>query len=667
MVDVDGTIYASDGVNNQIYRCTLPDHWELLAGTGQAGFSGDEGPALSASLNSPAFMDLAPDGSLLFADIGNNRVRKINRNGIITTVAGNGEATSSGDGGLALSAGITKPFAVSAAPDGSFYITETGSSRIRRVGPDGIISTVAGNGMKAITGDGGPAKAASVFQPLGIDVAPDGSVYFTEIVFEEKCGAVRRIRPDGIIETVAGQFGATYSGDSFIGDGGPAVNATIVFPYDLKVLDNGSFIISDYYLGRLRQVEPDGTIHTVAGKLAIGEWKNYKTDAGDGGPATFGSIAYPFGIDVAPDRTIYVSQSEYGDCMRSVKLFDFPSMEGTYHVPSPDGDEIFTFDAQGRHLGTYDAIGGVKKYEFIYDEQGLFQIIDRDGKVTELRRVAEQIIIDGYGKQTELQLDPAGYIGRAIDPMGYTTSYIYDDYGLLTSVSDKNNHQYKYEYNPQGRLIKSQQPDGAYIGLAGYSESRMSEVFVTTAMGKSSTSRAEEMADGDKISTVISSTGALSKVRKTTSGSITEIYEDGTVVTSQEGPDPRWGMAAPLIKKSSITTPGGLIKNSQYDVKVNLTNPSDPTSVQNMTITSTENGKVSTIDYRKGDGSSSSFITITTKSPEGRQAIESCNAKNRVVKREMTGLEPIYYDYESGLRAALLREVRQGERVTTYT
>lgn len=457
VVDVDGTIYASDGVNNQIYRCTLPDHWEPLAGTGQAGFSGDEGPALSASLNSPAFMDLAPDGSLLFADIGNNRVRKINRNGIITTVAGNGEATFNGDGGFAISAGIHNPVAVSAARDGSIYITETESSRIRRIGPDGIISTVAGNGVQAHTGDGGPAKAASVFHPFGIDAAPDGSVYFTEVSGSES-GCIRRIRPDGIIETVAGQFGATYSGDSFIGDGGPAVDATVFSPYDVKVLNDGSFFFSDAFLGRLRRVNLDGTIHTTAGSMNIEEvYFSGSSSPGNGGPATAGCLYYPLGIDVSPDSIVYVTESvdEYlnsGGNLRSVKLFDFPSMEGTYHVPSPDGDEIFTFDAQGRHLGTYDAIGGVKKYEFIYDEQGLFQIIDRDGKVTELRRVAEQIIIDGYGKQTELQLDPAGYIGRAIDPMGYTTSYIYDDYGLLTSVSDKNNHQYRYEYNPQGRL-----------------------------------------------------------------------------------------------------------------------------------------------------------------------------------------------------------------------
>lgn len=498
VVDNDGTIYASDVVNNQIYRCTLPDHWELLAGTGPAGYSGDDGPAIGASLNKPAFIDLAPDGSLLLADFDNNRVRKIDRNGIISTLAGNGEATFSGDGGLAISAGIINPIAVSAAPDGSVYISEIAGCRIRRVGPDGIISTVAGNGMEAHTGDGGTAREASVYHPAGIDVAPDGSIYFTETSMGYAyCGCVRRIRPDGIIETVAGEFGTAYNSMEPIGDGGPAVNATVMFPVDLKVLDDGSFLFDDLILGRVRQVEADGTIHTVAGKLSFGEWSNYNTDAGDGGPATAGSILLPYGIDVSPDSTLYVAQPEYGDNLRSIKLVDFPAMDGAYHVPSPDGGEIYSFNGQGRHLSTYDAISGIKKYEFIYNEQGLFQIIDRDGKITELQRGTNNITIDGYKQETDLELDSEGYISSIQDPMGYTTSFNYDN-GLMTSFYDKNEHRYSYKYNQQGRLEKSQQPDGAFIFLNGRSESRMYEVVTKTAMWKNSTSRSEEMADGDK-------------------------------------------------------------------------------------------------------------------------------------------------------------------------
>ena len=310
---------------------------------------------------------------------------------------------------------------------------------------------------------------------------------------------------------------------------------------------------------------------------------------------------------------------------------NYSAINGVYQVPSQDGSEVYSFDEKGRHLATYDALSGSKKFDFVYNEQGLSQITDRDGKVTNIRREADKIIIDGYGQQNELQLNPEGYIRSIKDPMGYTTSFSYDNNGMMTVLNDKNNHQCTYTYDGQGRLQQTRQPDGASITMDGQTEGKMAQVVATTAMGKTSTSRMEESGNGDKIATSISSSGATSQTTRTSAGSTTGVSEDGTVYCSQEGPDPRWGMAAPILKTSSVTTPGGLVKGSSYDVTVTLQDPSNPMSLQSLTSTTTVNGKTGTEQFNKANGGSG-YNTLTTTSPQGRIVLESLNDKDRVVK-----------------------------------
>ena len=249
----DGTIYASDAKNNQIYKCTLPDHWEVVAGTGEPGFSGDGGPATSASLNAPSMMDLAPDGSLLFVDGNNYRIRKIDSNGLISTVAGNGEDITYGDGGPAIAAAIGVS-GVATDTNGNIYIADYFGNSVRRISPDGIISTVAKGNF-----------------PQGIDVAQDGSVYYCD------CGGIFCIKPNGVIEKVAGiDSGYIYP----LGDGGLATDAFISDACDIKVMDDGSYIFSDTNASRIRKVESDGIISSIAGSISDGEWLE-KASAGE--------------------------------------------------------------------------------------------------------------------------------------------------------------------------------------------------------------------------------------------------------------------------------------------------------------------------------------------------------------------------------------------------
>jgi len=185
-----------------------------LAGTGVAGFSGDGGPAAAAQLSAPGGIAKVPYSfpgadDLYVADTGNNRVRVI-RQGVISTFAGNGTAGFSGDGGPATQAALSGPLDIALAPDRvALYIADTGNNRVRRVAPDGTITTVAGNGSAGFSGDGGPATQAALNAPSGVAVDPGGNLYIADTANHR----VRRVAPDGTITTVAGSDTATAVGD----------------------------------------------------------------------------------------------------------------------------------------------------------------------------------------------------------------------------------------------------------------------------------------------------------------------------------------------------------------------------------------------------------------------------------------------------------------------
>jgi hypothetical protein len=182
---------------NQVFRDPGPP--TAIAGTGRTGFAGDGGPATSARLNGPTCATPAPDGGILVADRGNNRVRRIAPDGTITTIAGNGEAGFSGEGGPATAAGMV-PHAIVALPDGGALVTDPRNARVLRIHPDGTLSTFAGTGTPGYDGDGGPARQARLTMPWGIARGADGSV----VVADFGSQTVRRISPQGVITTVLG-------------------------------------------------------------------------------------------------------------------------------------------------------------------------------------------------------------------------------------------------------------------------------------------------------------------------------------------------------------------------------------------------------------------------------------------------------------------------------
>jgi sugar lactone lactonase YvrE len=258
--DPDGNLLVADSLNHRIRRIDSRGIISTIAGTGVSGYSGDGGPASQAQFNGPQAINVDPKGNLLVADTYNHVARRIDRSGIITTFAGK-EPGLSGDGGLATEARISLPTDVGAAPDGAVYVADSGNSRIRRIGVDGIIQTIAGSGTGSglggagFAGDSGPAERAKLFSPASLQLGGSGALYISDTGNNR----IRVIR-EGAITTVAG------SGDAgFRGDDGAARIAILNTPQKIRLAPDGSLCIADRGNGRVRLIDNAGVIRTVAG------------------------------------------------------------------------------------------------------------------------------------------------------------------------------------------------------------------------------------------------------------------------------------------------------------------------------------------------------------------------------------------------------------------
>ena len=290
-VDSAGNIYIADQNNNRIRKVDALGIITTVAGNGGSQFSGDGGPAVNATVYIAANHNgLAVDtaGNLYIADDGHQRIRKVDLNGVITTVAGTGTQGYSGDGGPATKAQLWRPSGVAVDAAGNLYIADTNNRRIRKVDPSGTITTLAGTGAFGNSGDGTAANLATMEAPVDVSVDGQGNVYFTD----QDAATVRKVNPAGIISTVAGN-GTT----GFAGDGGPATSAAFASPYSATVDSAGNVYISDYGNHRIRKVDVSGMITTIAGNGSSAP------NNGDGGP--------PTSANVLPDGVAFDSSGNY--------------------------------------------------------------------------------------------------------------------------------------------------------------------------------------------------------------------------------------------------------------------------------------------------------------------------------------------------------------------
>jgi uncharacterized protein (TIGR03437 family) len=298
--DVAGNIYIADQFNNRIRKVAVNGTITTIAGTGTAGFSGDNGPALQAELNTPIGVFVDVSGNLIIADVANQRIRRIDTNGVITTVAGNGGTGGyGGDGGPATSATFYNCVRAIADPAGNIYIADQSNHRVRKVSAStGIITTIAGTGAGAggngtYGGDNGPAIDAGLNNPTSLALDTSGNLY----ICDQFNMRVRKVDTNGIITTVAGNGTQGYSGD-----GGLAINAELKYPGGMVADTSGNIFFSDDANFRVRVITPNGIINTVAGDGQVGF-------AGDGGPAIDANLNGQFGLAIDPSGNLLIADS----------------------------------------------------------------------------------------------------------------------------------------------------------------------------------------------------------------------------------------------------------------------------------------------------------------------------------------------------------------------
>ena len=368
--DRKGNLYVADTGNHRVRKVTPAGTIVTLAGDGLAGMRGDGGPSEFARLNLPFAVAVDADGSIFIADLGNHRVRRIAPNGIISTVAGNGEKGSNGDGGPAVAAQLMSPRNLALDAQGNLYISEFEGHRVRKVSHAGTITTVAGIGVAGLGGDEGPAYKAQLAFPAGLAVDLAGFLY----IADSQNHRIRRVRPDGTMMTwLGGSDAVAFStpvglaldaaGNLFVaerraairkftptgrlfqvagtgapgydGDGRPASTSMLLSPADVALDGLGNLYIADGR--RIRRVGPTGVLTTVAGDA-------YTRAIGDGGPGVLAQLDTPQGLAMDIPGNLYIADSGTNRIRRLAPSGIMATVAGT-GVQGSSGDGRAAVDA----------------------------------------------------------------------------------------------------------------------------------------------------------------------------------------------------------------------------------------------------------------------------------------------------------------------------------
>ena len=307
--DAAGNFYLSDTGNFRIRKVTAAGEISTVAGTGQAGYGGDGGPATQALIDAPAGVALDGAGNLYFADTNNHIVRRIDAfSGVITTVAGTPETSGfSGDGGAATAALLTAPQGIAFDAAGDLLIADTGNNVVREVNTAGIISTIAGTGTAGSGGDGGAATSAQLSSPwsVAVAVAQDGSLYIADL-------GNNRVRKVALSASASGAVPGTIStaaGDGtrgFMGDGGSASTAELNQPTAIAIDPAGNLYIADSENNRVREVgaSAGNIIETICGTGIVA---STQLDLGDNGPANAATISDPYALYFDQSGNLYIA------------------------------------------------------------------------------------------------------------------------------------------------------------------------------------------------------------------------------------------------------------------------------------------------------------------------------------------------------------------------
>jgi len=644
-VGPDGLLYIADAGHNQIRRIGADGIITRVVGTQKRGYNGDGIPANEAHLFSPQDIAFGPDGSMYIADEANSRIRRVDLEGIIWTVAGNGEVGSyiypEGDGGPATEAALYTPHGIAVAPDGTLYLSEMGANRIRYVSPDGIITSLP--------------LDIEIRAPRQMEVGPDGGLYFPQVSGSPSGSQIYRLTPDGELTKLAGscyQVGADWICSGYGGDGGPAVDAMISANGYIALGAEGSIYFSD--ASRIRRIDPEGIINTVVG---TGD----HDFGGDGLPATRAQLYSPTGLALAPDGTLYIADDKNYRIRRIGPTLPGYSY-GNIMIRSEDGAEIYLFDDAGRHLSTTSAYTGALLHAFEYNSEGrLIRIVDGDGNATHIERDVDGNplrVVGLYGQRTDLSLDVNGYLETLINPAGEAASFVYSEGGLLEEKTDPRGYTWRYVYDSEGNLTRHEDPAGGFETLEQTILENGYQITRTTALGRTRSFQAIYSPTGEMRMRNVFGCCGVNEVYVRNDGYVVTTYPNGTVQTALSNADPRSGMQAPYTSSLKVKTPSGLTSTTTLKREVDQANPDDLMSPFLQTDIITKNGKAYTIIF---DSTRNLRRVI---SPMGRETMTWLDSQGRVRETQASGLAPTTYDYDSQGR---LSAITQGSEENART
>ncbi len=386
--DANGNLYVPDYLNNRVRKIVGLSQITTIAGTGVGGFSGDGGQASSAQLNGPCAVALDSAGNLYIYDSGNEVIRKVDTNGIITTIAGTPQTPgSTGDGGPATKAKfqLHEGGGLAVNANGNVYVADTLNSVVRGIRvSDGVIATVAGTiGKFGSGGDGNAATSAMLSYPFGLAFDSAGNLYIADTYNQE----IRQVSAkDGTIKTVAGNLKPGYTGD-----GGPATAASFNYPFGVAVDKQGDLFISDTFNNVIREVTAGSTptISTIAGNQPLGPGF-----AGDGGAATSAQLSAPAGLLVDSSGTVFFSDLG-NNRIRSIVGGKIQEVAGADHAQGDGGKATAAYLYFPQDI-TEDSAGNF----YIADTfNGEIRKVKADGTISTLAKVAspQGVAVDSSG------------------------------------------------------------------------------------------------------------------------------------------------------------------------------------------------------------------------------------------------------------------------------
>jgi RHS repeat-associated protein len=653
----DGTLVFMAG--RQIWRVLPNSTLSLVAGDGASvadppPFYGDGQPARSVTLpQSISGLAITPDGTIYFTQLNGSLVRKVSPEGILSTVAGNnGPPRDSGDNGPALQASLFFPVTVAVDADGNLYIGEFGGRTVRRVDGNGIITTVAGNGQLGPASDEGLKPTST----------PIGAV--KHVAVDQTTGALYVVSTDNVIwqfdangrsKVVFGGIPPVSTPQGFTTDGQLARGASTQAGIEgITVLRDGRLAFSETGNLRLRMIDSDGTLLTLAGNGDAG--RGYS-----GAPAT-GVTFTPWLVTVAPDGALFTfgnSNNEYGYRLAPVHA-GFSAAQRI--VGSSDGAEAYIFDSGGRHQQTVDALSGSVLRTFNYDTQGrLATVIDGDGNTLILHRDGSGNLtgIDApFGQHTAVTVDGNGYLASITNPASERASLQSSAGGLLTSLTDPKQQQHVFQYDSLGRLTKDTNAAGGFKQLDRTRVGSDSlEVDVTTALGRRTVHRVLSPGSTFVTRTVIQPDGTQEVTTENGSSFRTIQAADGSTTTVNFASDGRFGVSSPL-PFWTFRTPSGLVASGSTTRSPVLSVPGDPLSLTSLTTMTTINASAWLESFDVPTR------TRTLRSPLGKVSSQVLDTRGRVVKSSVPGLADITYTYDPNGR---LQTIQQGTRTVSLT